>query len=73
MSGYERIMSELNGHEKLIVEYLIKNEKIVNQEASLLTGLSPAQVRRVFFSLQQKQIIEGVGKSRERFYQLAKS
>lgn len=73
MSEYERIMSELNPNEKLIVEYLIKNKKIVNQEASSLTGLSPAQVRRVFVSLQQKQIIEAVGKSRGRFYQLAQS
>lgn len=73
MSGYERIMSELNPNEKLIVEYLIKYEKIVNKEASSLTGLSPAQVRRVFVLLQKKQIIEGIGKSRGRFYQLAKS
>ncbi|MEA4807392.1 hypothetical protein [Acetobacterium wieringae] len=73
MSEYERIMSELNPNEKLIVEYLIKNKKIVNQEASSLTGLSPAQVRRVFVSLQQKQIIEAVEKSRGRFYQLAQS
>lgn len=71
MSEYERIMSELNPNEKLIVEYLIKNKKIVNQEASSLTGLSPAQVRRVFVSLQQKQIIQAVGKSRGRFYKLA--
>ena len=73
MSGYERIMSELNPNEKLIVEYLMKNEKIVNQEASSLTGLSPAQIRRVFVSLQKKQIIEGIGKSRGRFYRLAKT
>ncbi len=31
MSEYERIMSELNPNEKLIVEYLMKNEKIVNK------------------------------------------
>ncbi|MBC3805676.1 hypothetical protein GH808_14795 [Acetobacterium fimetarium] len=66
-------MSELNPNEKLIVEYLMKNEKIVNQEASSLTGLSPAQIRRVFVSLQKKQIIEGIGKSRGRFYRLAKT
>ena len=73
MSGYERIMSELNPNEKLIVEYLMKNEKIVNQEASSLTGLSPAQIRRVFVSLQEKQVIEAVGKSRAIHYQLTKS
>ena len=42
VSEYERIMSELSPNEKLIVEYLMKNEKIVNKEASSLTGLSPA-------------------------------
>lgn len=68
----ERIMSELNLNEKLIVEYLIQNEKIVNKEASSLTGLSSAQIRRLFVSLQKKQIIEGIGKSRGRFYQLVK-
>jgi Fic family protein len=73
MSGNEPIMSELNPNEKLVVEYLMKNEKIVNKEASSLTGLSPAQVRRVFVSLQKKQVIEGIGKSRARHYQLAKS
>ena len=72
MSEYERIMSELNLNEKLIVEYLIQNERIVNKEASSLTGLSSAQIRRVFVSLQKKQIIEGIGKSRGRFYQLVK-
>ena len=73
VSEYERIMSELSPNEKLIVEYLMKNEKIVNKEASSLTGLSPAQVRRVFVSLQEKQVIEAVGKSRARHYQLTKS
>lgn len=73
MSDNERLMSELNPNEKLIVEYLMKNEKIVNQEASSLTGLSPAQVRRIFTTLQEKEIIEGIGNNRGRFYQLAKS
>ena len=52
VSEYERIMSELSPNEKLIVEYLMKNEKIVNKEASSLTGLSPAQVRRVFVRIK---------------------
>ena len=73
VSEYERIMSELSPNEKLIVEYLMKNEKIVNKEASSLTGLSPAQVRRVFVSLQEKQVIETVRKSRAIHYQLTKS
>lgn len=52
----ERIMSELNLNEKLIVEYLIQNEKIVNKEASSLTGLSSAQIRRLFVSLQKNKL-----------------
>jgi len=65
-------MSDLKPNEKLIVSYLIENNRIVSKDAVHLTGLSPAQVRRIFLSLQEKRIIEGIGNNRGRFYQLAK-
>lgn len=69
-SEYERIMSELNNNERLIVDFLLENEKIVNKEAIKITNLSAAQVRRIFVSLQQKEIIEAHGKSKGRYYTL---
>ena len=45
MSEYERIMSELNPNEKLIVKYLIKNEKKFNKEVISLIDLFPVRVR----------------------------
>ncbi|WP_243117014.1 RNA-binding domain-containing protein [Natranaerovirga hydrolytica] len=69
-SGYERIMSGLNYNEKLIVEFLLKNQRIANKEAMIITDLSSAQVRRIFVSLQNKNIIEAHGQGRGRYYTL---
>lgn len=71
-SEYKRIMSELNSNERLIVDFLIENERIVNKQAIKITGLSTSQVRRFFVSLQKKEIIEAHGKSRGRYYTLIK-
>lgn len=71
-SEYERIMSGLNINEKLIVDFLLENQTIVNKQAIELTGLSSAQVRRIFVSLQEKQIIEAIGNGRGRYYVLIK-
>ncbi|MCD5410572.1 MAG: putative DNA binding domain-containing protein [Clostridiales bacterium] len=71
-SEYERIMSGLNNNEKLIVDFLIENQRIANKQAIEITGLSSAQVRRVFVSLQHKGIIEAHGKGRGRYYILVK-
>lgn len=65
-------MSELNSNERLIVDFLIENERIVNKQAIKITGLSTSQVRRFFVSLQKKEIIEAHGKSRGRYYTLIK-
>lgn len=72
MSDNERLMSDLNPNEKLIVSYLTENHRIVSRDAVVLTGLSSAQVRRIFMSLQEKRIVESIGNNRGRFYQLAK-
>lgn len=68
----ERIMSELNSYDKLIVEYLDTHTKIVSKDAIVLTGLSAAQVRRIFVSLQEREIIDAFGNNRGRFYRLGK-
>jgi Fic family protein len=73
MSDNERLMSELNPNEKLIVRYLIENHRIVSKDAVTLTGLSSAQVRRIFATLQEEGIVEAIGNNRGRYYQLAKS
>lgn len=70
---HERLMSELNPNEKLIVSYLIENHKIVSKDAMYVTGLSSAQVRRIFATLQEKGIVEAIGNNRGRHYQLVKS
>ncbi len=63
----ERIMSALNGSEKQIIQFLQNNSSISNKEAVILTKLSPAQVRRIFVSLTEKELIiaKGNGKSRQ--------
>lgn len=65
-------MSGLKNNEKLIVDFLLENQRIVNKQAIKITGLSPAQVRRIFVSLQHKEIIEAHGKGRGRYYTLVK-
>ena len=72
MSDNERLMSELNPNEKLIVSYLIENHRIVSKNAVSLTGLSSAQVRRIFATLHEKGIVEAIGNNRGRHYQLVK-
>lgn len=64
----ERLNERLNRNEKLIVKYLVKNEKITNKQATDLIGLSSAQVRRIFVSLQDKGLIEGHGKNKFKYY-----
>lgn len=71
-SEYERITSGLNSNEKLIVDFLMKNQEIANKQAIKITGLSPAQIRRIFVSLQNKGIIEAHGDGRGRYYTLVK-
>ena len=72
-SEYERITSVLNSNEKLIVDFLMKNQEIANKQAIKITGLSPAQIRRIFVSLQNKGIIEAHGDGRGRYYTLVKN
>jgi len=65
-------MSELNNNEKLIVDFLLENQIVANKQAIEITGLSSAQVRRIFVSLQHKGIIEAHGKGRGRYYVIMK-
>lgn len=54
--------------ERIIIEYLQKQSSINNSEGILATGLSPAGVRKIFVSLQEKGLIYPVGKGRSRCY-----
>lgn len=72
MSDNERYMSDLEADERVIVAYLIEKQRIVSKEAVALTGLSSAQVRRIFVNLTEKGIIERFGEKKGRFYQLIK-
>lgn len=67
----ERIMSGLNESEKLIIQFLQKNNSISNKEATILTKFSPAQVRRIFTSLQKKELIIAKSNGRNRHYILS--
>ena len=64
----ERIMSELNENEKLIIGFLQKNNSVSNKEAVILTKLSPAQVRRIFIYLKEKDLIVPKGNGKSRHY-----
>jgi ATP-dependent DNA helicase RecG len=70
MSDYERIMGDFNKNEKKIITFLIENDKITNKIAVEMTELSPAHVRRIFKSLQEKGLIIARGRGRSRFYTL---
>ena len=65
---HERLDERLNKNEKLIIEYLYKNEKITNKQATEITGLSSAQVRRIFKVLQEMKLIDAQGENRYRYY-----
>jgi len=71
----ERIMSELmsglNESEKLIIQFLQNNNRISNKEAVVLTKFSPAQVRRIFTSLKQKEMITARSNGKSRHYILS--
>jgi len=67
-SGFEQIVSGLSINEKRIVDYIYANSKIASKDATTITNLSPAQVRRLFVSLQEKHIINAVGEGRSRHY-----
>ena len=69
----ERIMSGLNEKEKIIVNYLCNNKSITNKIAVVITNLSPAQVRRIFLLLVEKELIFPEGEGRNRKYILSKS
>lgn len=66
----ERIMGDFNKNEKKIITFLIENDKITNKIAVEMTELSPAHVRRIFKSLQEKGLIIARGRGRSRFYTL---
>ena len=66
----ERIMSGLNENEKMIINFLQNQTKIYNRDAVELTKLSPAHIRRLFISLQDKKLIVATGKGRDRGYTL---
>ncbi len=68
MNGYERIMSDLNKHEKEIITFLIENDKITNKLVVDVTKLSPSHVRRIFQSLQERELIIAKGRGRNRYY-----
>jgi ATP-dependent DNA helicase RecG len=66
----ERIISGLNENEKMIINFLQNQTKIHNRDAVELTKLSPAHIRRLFISLQDKKLIVTKGKGRDRGYTL---
>ena len=67
-SGFEQIMIDLSDSEKLIIDYIRQNTKITSKEATNITKLSSAQVRRIFVALQEKNIILAHGEGRSRNY-----
>jgi len=64
----ERIIIGLSDSEKLIIDYIRQNTKITSKEATNITKLSSAQVRRIFVALQEKNIILAYGEGRSRNY-----
>lgn len=70
MSEYERIMSGLDKNERLIISFLLDSQTIVNKDVVKITGLSPAQSRRVLKSLVERKIIQANGVSKGRYYTL---
>ena len=64
-------MSGLNENEKLIIKFLQENNGISNKDAVEITKLSPAQVRRVFIILKEKELIVQKGEGRNRCYILS--
>lgn len=69
-SGWDQNMSGFTTSERLIADYILSNSKITTKDAATLTKLSPAQVRRLFVSLQEKHMINAVGEGRGRHYTL---
>ena len=61
-------MIGLSDSEKLIIDYIRQNTKITSKEATNITKLSSAQVRRIFVALQEKNIILAHGEGRSRNY-----
>jgi predicted HTH transcriptional regulator len=68
MANNERIMSDFNEIEKLIIHFLQNNGIISNKQAVELTKLSPAQIRRIFANLQARNIIITKGNGRNKKY-----
>ena len=64
-------MSGLNESEKLIIQFLQKNNRISNKEAVILTKFSPSQVRRIFTSLKKKELIIAKSNGKSRHYILS--
>jgi len=59
---------ELNSSEKLIVEFLQKNEKIYSEDVEKLLNIKEAMARRVLQKLVKKEILEKIGKTKGSYY-----
>ena len=59
---------ELNSSEKLIVEFLQKNEKIYSEDVEKLLNIKEAMARRVLQKLVKKGILEKIGKTKGSYY-----
>ena len=59
---------ELSSSEKLIIEFLQKNEKIYSEDVEKLLNIKEAMARRVLQKLVKKGILEKIGKTKGSYY-----
>jgi len=66
----DEILKELKEEEKNIVNHILKHEKISRKEGVTILKVSPATVYRYFKSLENRGIIQRMGKGKNIYYVL---